>query len=264
MVTGSQAIHRAFSLLRAVAGHAAEGARLADLATTTGLNVTTAHRILQALVQEGLVVREPKARRYLLQPEYFRLADAASQIDLQARLRPVLVKAAERFGESVYLSVRSGDEVLCIDRVTGEAPIRVVPFDIGSRRPLGIGAAGIALIATETPERAAAIMQSHAQAYATYGLDVAAIACMVDACRRHGFSYNPGRFIRGVSGVGIAVQDDAGRVVAAINVTAISPHLAKEAQRRRIVTGVRELLALGTPSPSPGGAGAIPGFRPVS
>ena len=246
---GTQAIQRAFALLRGVARQEVPGAGLAELARAAGLSTATAHRILQALVQEGLIGREPATRRYRLRSGYFALADAAARTDLRARLRPVLIQAAAEFGESVYLSIPTGQDVLCIDRVTGEAPIRVVPFDIGSRRPLGVGAAGIALLAAETPERAAAIMGDHAASYRRYGLDVAVIAGMVAACRRQGHSYNPGRFIRGVSGVGLAVRDGAGQAVAAINVTAINPHLAKSADRRRIVTRLRALL---------GGAGYDP------
>lgn len=241
--TGTQAIKRALALLRQVADHDGAGTRLGELANATGLSPATAHRILHALMEGGLVGRDPASRRYRLQSGYFALADAAARTDLHARLRPVLEQAARQFGESIYLSVRSGSEVLCIDRVTADTPIRVVPFDVGSRRPLGVGAAGIALLAEETPERAETIMRHHATAYAHYGLDVVTIARMVDACRRRGFSYNSGRFIRGVSGVGLAVRDATGRARAAVNVTALSPHLAKQADRRRIVAGLLALLS---------------------
>ncbi len=89
-----------------------------------------------------------------------------------------------QLADSFYLSVRSGLEVVCIDRVTGDAPIRVVPYDIGARRPLEVGAAGIVLLAAEEPDRAAEIMRHNATHYADYQLDLAAIVTMVmvDAC----------------------------------------------------------------------------------
>jgi DNA-binding IclR family transcriptional regulator len=241
--SGSQAIHRAFRLLRLVADGAAEGARLAELAAAAGLNAATAHRILQALVEEGLVAQQPGTRRYHLQREYFRLADAAEELDLCSRLRPVLRRASAKFADSFYLSVRSGLDVVCIDRVTGDTPIRVVPYDIGARRPLGVGAAGIALLAAEGPERAAEIMRRNAPQYADFHVDPSVIAAMVDACRREGHSYNPGRFIRGVSGLGVPVLDSSGRTIGAINATAISSRLSRKARREEIVSFLVEELA---------------------
>jgi DNA-binding IclR family transcriptional regulator len=250
--SGSQAIHRAFRLLRLVAGSAVEGGRLAELAAAAALKPATTHRILQALVQEGLVAQQPGTRRYRLQREYFRLADAAEELDLRGLMRPVLSRASARFADSFYLSVRSGLEVVCIDRVTGDTPIRVVPYDIGARRPLGVGAAGIVLLAAEEPGRAAEIMRRNAAHYADYQLDVAAIATLVNACRREGHSYNPGKFIRGVSGLGVPVLDKGGRTIGAINATAISPRLVRKARRQEIVGFlVSELARLGQCGSSP-------------
>jgi DNA-binding IclR family transcriptional regulator len=241
---GSQAIRRAFQLLRAVVDAGAGGGRLSDFAEVSKLNTATTHRILHALTREGLVVQDSVTRRYRLSAEFFRFAEAAREIDLRGALHPVLERTAEKFQDSVYLSVPSGKEVVCIDCVTGRTPIRVMPFDVGSRRPLGIGAAGLAVLAAEPPERAEAIMRAHARHYAQFGQKVAVIRRMVEDCRRLGYSYNPGRFIKGVSGIGVPVYDSHGRLIGAINVTAISERLATLARRREIVSFLRKELSI--------------------
>lgn len=230
-VPGSQAIRRAFQVLRSVAEKADRGQRLADLACDLGLPVPTTHRILRALVQEGMVEQVPGGRRYRLGNGYVQIADTARRTSLQERLRPVLCALAESLGCSVFLSVRLGMEMLCIERATGRQPIQIVPYDVGERRPLGIGAAGIAFLAQEPPQRARSIMKRHAAAYAHHNLTIKVIDRMVTACRDSGYSYNPGHFIEGVAGLGIIIRDPQTQTTAAVNVAILAPRLEHAADR---------------------------------
>lgn len=66
---GTQSLERAISLLRTVATHGADGARLSDLMAQTGLSKPTAHRLLTALAREGLVEQDGETRRYHLGSE---------------------------------------------------------------------------------------------------------------------------------------------------------------------------------------------------
>jgi len=53
---------------------------------------------------------------------------------------------AEEVGDTVYLVVRSGMEAVCLERIEGPSPVRVLTLDSGSRRPLGLGAGGLAIL----------------------------------------------------------------------------------------------------------------------
>ncbi|WP_439498283.1 IclR family transcriptional regulator [Bosea sp. (in: a-proteobacteria)] len=242
-VPGSQAIRRAFQVLRSVA-EADRGRRLADLASDLGLPVPTTHRILQALMREGMVEQVPGGRSYRLGNGFVQIADASRRTSLQERLGPVLRATAESLGCSVFLSVRLGAEMLCIERATGRQPIQIVPYDVGERRPLGIGAAGIALLAQEPAQRARTIMKRHAAAYARHNLTVEDIDRMVTACRDCGYSYNPGHFIEGVAGLGIVIRDPLTQTIAAVNVAILAPRLAHAADREALAARlIREVSA---------------------
>ena len=79
---------------------------------------------------------------------------AARQFDIRGICRPVLQRLALRAGDTAYLIVRSSDEAVCIDLQEGPSPIRVVTLQVGSRRPLGVGAGGLAILAAlPTAER---------------------------------------------------------------------------------------------------------------
>lgn len=238
-VAGGQAIRRAFQLLRGIAEHGGEGVRVSDLAQEAGLSVPTTHRMLRVLTQEGMVEQCPTSRRYRLGTGYIVLAQTAGRASLNAHYRAALEALAAKLGCSVYLSVRIGNDMLCIDRVTGDSPIRVVPYDIGARRPLGVGAAGIALLAQEPPAKARAIATRNAAAYARYGMTLPDVERMVEACRKRGYSYHGGRFIPGVAGLGMWVRDPCSQAVAAINIAVLAPELARTARRDEIAALMR-------------------------
>ena len=79
-ITGTQSIQRAIDILREIASCAdAEGLRLSDLCTRTGLERPTAYRILTCLEDNQMLVRAPQSRSYQLGPSIFHLGLAATQ-----------------------------------------------------------------------------------------------------------------------------------------------------------------------------------------
>ncbi|AWK85232.1 AMP-binding protein [Azospirillum thermophilum] len=111
---GTQSLERALALLRAVAAYGAEGARLADLMTDTGLSKATAHRLLTALARERFVDQDPRSRRYHLGPELDllgRIAAARHGIDGPAEslsgaaaVRPTAFLRPEYQGDAIPLA----------------------------------------------------------------------------------------------------------------------------------------------------------------
>ena len=144
---GAQSIQRAIILLWYIAKRNERGVTLSQIAKQSGMNVATVHRILSALTQEGLITRDLVSKRYHLDFGLSLLGDAAHQYSIRNQFRTLLEHIAEETGNTVFLLIRSGSDVLCIDRVDGKFPIRTVPIDVGVRRPLGIGAGSLALIA---------------------------------------------------------------------------------------------------------------------
>ena len=65
--TGSQSVERALGVLRCLAA-SDDDLGVTDVAARTGLSVSTAHRLLQALRHDGLVAQDPRTERYHLGP----------------------------------------------------------------------------------------------------------------------------------------------------------------------------------------------------
>lgn len=225
---GAQSIVRAGRLLLAVAAAGPLGVRLSNLATSLGLPHPTVHRMLSALCRVGVLQRLAQSNRYTLGAALTDHRDRAVPVDaLQRMVRPALVRLTTRAGDNVFLSVREGYEAVCVDRLEGEFPIRYGPLDIGVRRPLGVGAASLALLA-DLPDDAVedAIRVNRRQLTGEHAPD--RLWLLVEQTRRNGHAFDNGRLFTGGCGIGMAIVTDRGPAVGAISIGAIATRMPPE------------------------------------
>jgi DNA-binding IclR family transcriptional regulator len=236
---GAQSISRAFQLFRAVIQAGETGLRLRDAAEAVQLNSSTAHRLLMALVNERVIVRDHVHRRYCVGTEFLRIMEGVRNIDIGQRYGEVVRYVAAKTGESTYLSVPDGTDVVCIARALGASVIQPIPFDIGGRRPFGVGAAGIVALAAMSESRIPSILAQHEPVFESYGLSSTKIGRLVHECRSLGICYNPGLFIKGVSGLGVPINNSQGHLVGILNIVAPDERLTSESHRLQIVALLR-------------------------
>lgn len=240
---GAQSIGRAFQMLRCVARAGPDGLRLRDAVSQLNLNSSTAHRLLMALASERVIVRDPVQRRYRIGTEFLHLMETARDADLTRRYGEAVRYIAAKTGESTYLSVPSGTDVMCIARVLGAAAVQPVPFDVGGRRPFGVGVPGIIALAAMPKHRITSILARHAPSFHDYGLTSDDIAPLVWECRQKGYSYNPGLFIKGVSGLGVPIMGSSGVFVGVLSIVSIDDRLKSESFRRQLVQLMNSALS---------------------
>jgi DNA-binding IclR family transcriptional regulator len=239
-----QSIERAAAILRSLAAGERGGRRLIDVTEETGLGKSTAHRILQTLVQVGLVEQDAESGMFYLGFGLLTLgATAADRHGLNELAGPSLLAIADRTGDTVYLSVRSGGHAVCVDRVSGAFPIKTLTLHPGDRRPLGVGAGSLALLAWLPDDQVRRIVDGNAPHLSDYGrLDSATILELVDTSRRQGYAFNDQLLIPGMSAVGLPVRGRNGHPIAAVSVAAISSRMS-ERRREDIVSWLAEEVA---------------------
>jgi DNA-binding IclR family transcriptional regulator len=227
--TGVQSVARAMHILRTMMRAEARGQslRLLDIASATHLHKTTAHRLLRALEGENWITREPGSRNYRLGSELLSLATlATSQHRIRDLARPALARLADKTGDTVYLFARGGFDVTCIDRVEGSYPIRTLEIHVGDRRPLGVGAASLALLAALSEDEAEDVIEhlvGHRPDCTRLG--AAWFRTEVARTRRDGYACIRNMAVKGMWGVGVPIHGPGGDPLAALSVASITERM---------------------------------------
>ena len=231
--SGTQSIERVVGMLRIVASRGRIGMRLGDVTAASGLPMSTCFRMLQRLEVEGLVERHPITRKYFLGPLLYELGLLARpRLQLGERCEPALAALAEHTKDTVYLSERRGLEAVCSARALGDYPIKALTLDVGIRRPLGVGAGGLAILCALPAVEADEIIEANAQRYIKMSsMEPDHVRTAAREGRERGFAFLDGPVFPGVAAVGVAFP--AENPIAAISVAAISARL--DPARRALV-----------------------------
>lgn len=223
---GVQSIRRATQILTAIARRSPTGIGLADLSRRTELPHPTARRILQCLIEDQLVAQDEKTKRYLLGPLVFELGLCAPhQSALIRRARPSLERLGSATGDTIYLMARSGIDAVCLDRIEGTFPIRVVTTGIGDRRPLGVGAVGLAILARLEETEIATILRENEHEYARYGLEQKDLHDAIWASRQRGYGFSNGLLTAGIGGIGLCIFSPSGSPIAGISIASVTSRI---------------------------------------
>ncbi len=221
---GAQAVTRAALLLRLVTAAGAGGAAGGALAERAGLTRPTAHRLLSALQREGLVDREDGTGHWVPGPELYLMGTvAAARYDVTATARDIVRSLAVRTEESAFLSVRRGDETVCLLREEGSFPIRSFVLSEGVRFPLGVASAGLAILAFLPRHDADAYFERHPELSRTWGAahGEKRLRARLRETQEHGYALNPGLIVEGSWGMGAAVFSREGDPQWALSLTGV-------------------------------------------
>ena len=223
---GAQNMRRSLQVLRALGAHHEEGLAVSEVVAITGLERSTAHRLLTCLVEEQFAERDGTTRRYRLGLEAMRLGFASlKRAPLVATYQPVLQRLARLSEDTVFLLARQGDYTVCLAREDGAFPVKIFSTRVGDIRPLGIGVGGLAILAAAADEDIARVRSQHAPAFDAAGLTPVQMDKVIARTRRTGFSELVDTVTQGVGGVGAVIPDPAAPF-AAISVAAIKPRMS--------------------------------------
>ncbi|ROT44066.1 IclR family transcriptional regulator [Pusillimonas sp. NJUB218] len=228
--TSAQTVRRAMQALKLIASGTSDGMRLADVAKALNFERPTAHRLLKALVAEGMLTQHPGSRRYALGSLVFELGlNATHQFNLVDICRPTLNALAEQTGDTTFLFVRSGNDAVCLARVQGPYPIQTPAVPVGARQPLGVNAGGLALLSALSEREALEITQAVAPRLTIYGnLSPEHIMEHWTKAQASGYALIGNRAVPGVTAMGLPVINEKGKPIAAITVAATNSRMTQE------------------------------------
>jgi DNA-binding IclR family transcriptional regulator len=219
------AIAKMCSILKALTETSPQ--RLNELADRAELNRTTAFRILEELVTAGFVVKRGQPPRYDFGPEALAMASVASRsLNVQTAARPSVLRLAQKSGDTVLLTVRSGSEAVCIDLAVGGYPIRANRLKVGNHVPLGISAGSMALLAwLPVAEREAVldITCSRLSAFPRFSREK--LQKYIEDAQESGIVKMYDIIVDGLGAIAIPLRDQGDNVLAALSIASMSQRI---------------------------------------
>lgn len=221
------AIQKVCAVLRVLAQRSP--LRLTDIADATSLNKATTLRILNSLIEEGFVSRVSGAKTYELGQEARVMAVGARRsVDIAELAQPSLLRLSERSADTALLSVRSGVEALYLARSVGSNPLQPNYLQIGSRRPLGVGAGALALLVWLPDAEIEAVIEVIVPRLAkSPRITPKFLREKIISARKAGHTVLIDAAFPGMGGVGVPVRDETGEVVAALSIGAASDRIRR-------------------------------------
>jgi DNA-binding IclR family transcriptional regulator len=219
----AQVVDRALDLLVAVV-RAAGPVSLMEVAGRTGVDKSTAQRLLSALVERGLLARDEVTRRYDVGPGMYGLAAAVNaRSSVRALAAPYLSALRDRSEETSSLHLLAGTRRVCVDGAESRHPVRrVVP--LGDSIPLHIGPSGKVILAHL--DQAARLAVHEAAGLA--GSEREALERLLARVRAAGLLHTDGDRTTGIRAVSAPIFSTRG-VVASITVAGPADRWTQEA-----------------------------------
>jgi IclR family acetate operon transcriptional repressor len=246
-------IDKALMVLESLAQHS----RVTDIAAATGLPKSTVHRILQSLISWGFA-RADGGGGYLPGPRILTLAGKVmSRFDPAQHARAALRDLRDGTGFTVHFAIRSGDEVVYVEKLEGRQPYQM-KSRVGNSVPLHTTAIGKAILANLPADETEDIIGRAGLIAVTPRsiTDRDVLRAQLAASGARGFAVDDGENDPGICCVGAPVFDHTGVVMGGVSVSALMHDLRldDEALARQVIAAARDVsAALGAPAAVPSG-----------
>jgi DNA-binding IclR family transcriptional regulator len=214
-----QALERALDILDCFSFQDRE-LTLSDMAQRTGLNKTTAKRLIANLTRRGYLQQNPQSKQYQLGMRLFELGGIVfSSFSLRRAAALPMTNLQSATGATVLLGVCMEDQLVYIDKREGDGMIRI-SSDIGWRRPLHYGMLGMVLMASLDSKEVRSILKKHPlERHTPFSItDEDAFSLRLEGVRSQGCVTEEEEAVEGVMGIAAPIKDYTRQVVAALGI----------------------------------------------
>lgn len=204
----------------------------AEIAERLGVARSTAYRYLQSLVS-GRFLEEAPGGGFRLGLRVLEIARIARRsYGLSEVALPVMEALAEQVQETVLLTRRVRDLVVCLERAQAGSRAVRISYERGTTLPINAGASAQVLLAWTPQEEARRLLSSsELQRFTAATLtDVDALIERLAAIRVAGCVVTRAEVDPDVMGIAAPVRDENGSVVAAVSVAALLSRVSADAE----------------------------------
>jgi len=204
-----------------------------EIARRVGVGKSTAHRLVNTLVQEQLLEQDPRTGLYQLTVTVFDLGTAVPiRRELHGAALPVLEALRRRTHESVQIGVRGGREVYYLARVETPHTMHMLSR-LGHRNWLHCTASGKVLLAGLSTDELDELLHGWRLPRRTPGTvtDHRRLRTQLDDVRGQGFALTVGEADEDSGGLAAPIRTGGGHTIAALSVVAPAQRVAQATVR---------------------------------
>lgn len=199
----NQSLQRAMQIMELIANHA-NGMTLTEVCRAANLNKTIAYRLLMTLLNGGWLIRDQDNRfktGIKLITMFYKALDESGFSKLAL---PFIEELAEKFGETVVLTVYSNYSAICVEKYESENPIRITS-QIGRAFPVYAGATGLSVLMGMSEEVSREVLE-HYRDSENADFDVESTLSLLRDSRQQGYIITSGMVDEGVVAIGIPIS----------------------------------------------------------
>ncbi len=216
---------------------------IAEASKITGLDRATVRRSLLTLFELGYADYDGKF--FALTPKILRLGHAyLSATPLPTIIQPYLDQLSDRAGQSASASVLDGTEIVYIARAS-QKRVMSINLTTGSRLPAYCASMGRVWLAALPENEAREILsRSNLKANTPYTkTDPEDLVAEFRRVRDQGYALIDQELELGLCSIAVPLENDRGRIVAALNIGAPAAHVAAAEMVERYLPLLRETQA---------------------
>lgn len=207
------------------------GKGVTELSKELGLTKSNTFRLLQTLTTLGYVQHKPD-KSYAATLKTWRVGRASVEnLNLREIAAPELSFLSNETGEAVYLAVRENLNVVYIDKVDSQKPIRSWNT-IGGTAPLHCVGTGKALLAAEFAKLRDQISGALTQHTDKTITDMTALQGDIAQTLKQGYAYDTGEFRDRILSFGAAIVLPGGEAVGALGISLPDVNLPEDGVER--------------------------------
>jgi IclR family transcriptional regulator, KDG regulon repressor len=193
--------------------------KVSDISTSLGLNKSTVSRTMATLASEGFVYKDPETKKYRLGLSLLSLSSIVnSNTDVYRESYPVLSRLVENLGETAHVSVIDKLEVIYLQKVECNHPVRFLTH-VGRRNPPHCTSSGKVLLAYADEELVNAVLEQGLEKYTKNTItDPDKFRAHLIEIKKNGYSTSFEEINEGVNSIAAPIYDYRGKVIAALSV----------------------------------------------
>jgi len=222
-----KSINKALDILEVLLNNPDSELRLSEICQFTGLNKSTANRIVSILIKRGYVSQKEKRGKYSLSTRFL---TSSGQIRQSKRIRdiakPYLSKLGYAFNESVVLAIRDLNYAYIVDAFVS-TNILTTMVAVGSKLPMFCTSSGKIFLANMTgPELEKYIANAEFLQYTINTItDHKRLKATLEKVREEGVAYDNEEQWIGLKSIGVGILNSEGKIIASIGIVGPSVRL---------------------------------------